>query len=357
VSSIYAAPPVRTDQLAVGAAPLATDLSWTAVQVIVDNPTNQWLYLPAPKRFIDPGRMGAVIPFPGNTQVVAQWQAPVGFVNPQIIAGQVATLVWLSPGIEVAPSPGVASSVNTFSDVLLTDRIDTAAGSNSKIYPMPRGAKTIMVTIDLGNASRSVLPTLMQAVCLPSDFNAILASGTVLNVNPRQLGLVNPEDTAFSISWTMAGANPANVLLDVVVTAENLLNPQNVAFQFDALQNLNVSMASASPASWQAPNGGNGSGTGSIGAGSNLTIVPAPGSGRNTQLFEIELQIVGAPNTFCDLQDDSGNPLGWRLDTTQSGERTLRFYGRNIGQHGVQLHNSSGAATGAINFGSQYNQS
>jgi hypothetical protein len=149
-----------------------------------------------------------------------------------------------------APAPNTIA-LDTSGFLLLTDSIDTAGGSGFKNYPMLPGAQTVMVTINRSNGTRSVNPTQLNVECQPSDFFPIQAGGAVLNLNPRQLGLVNPEDTKFTVLWTMAGANPLNVLLDVAVFSTNLLAPQNVAFQFDSSANLRVTMDIANPAAWQ----------------------------------------------------------------------------------------------------------
>lgn len=198
-----------------------------------------------------------------------------------------------------------AITVNQFSAPLLEDRIDTAAGSGSKLYPMPPGAQTVMVTIDLGNGSRTINPTQLIAKCFPSDFAPIQAGAAVLNVNPRQLGLLNPIDTAFDVEWTMAGANAANCFLDVTVLAANLLNPQNVAFQFDANQNLNVSMASAQPAAWQAANLTNAIGIGGVVAGST-TVIVAGSAGLNTRLYRVRMGVVAAAGSSITIECPTG---------------------------------------------------
>lgn len=140
--TIYEHPPVRTDTFAVAAAPLMTTLSWSAVQVIVDNPTTWWLYLPAARRYIRPGLMGAVVPFPGSTEVSAQWQAPIGYTQPTPVAGQEATLVWLSGGIEASPHPGVAAVVSQQQSVQASV-IAPAGGTNRVDVPIPVGTLTI----------------------------------------------------------------------------------------------------------------------------------------------------------------------------------------------------------------------
>ncbi|HZV49910.1 MAG TPA: hypothetical protein VFD49_09115 [Candidatus Dormibacteraeota bacterium] len=108
--SIYTSPPADTTVYAVGSDPLTKQLGWTASQVLVDNPTNQWLYLPQARRWVAPGVMGAVVPLPGNTSVQVAWLTPPGYTAAPIVAGQEATLVWLSPEIEAVPSPGVATT-------------------------------------------------------------------------------------------------------------------------------------------------------------------------------------------------------------------------------------------------------
>lgn len=207
----------------------------------------------------------------------------------------------------VAPMPGTIA-LDIVSPLLLSDRIDTAAGTGSKSYPMLIGAETIMVTIDLGNASRSINPTLLVAKCFPSDFSAIAASGAVLNVNPRQLGLLNPTDTAFDVEWTMAGANAANCFLDVSVFATNLLSPQNVAFQFDTNQNLLVSMAASQPAIWQAPNS---AAYVELATVSGTSHVIAATGGKTIHLHTIQLgtDVAAAGGVVYKLQNSSGGTV------------------------------------------------
>lgn len=159
-SSIYTSAPTQTDVYPVGAQPLQETVNWQAVQVIVDNPTNQWLYLPAAKRYIAPGVMGAIVPFSGSTAVQAQWQAPAGYTQPGTIAGQQATLVWLSPSITAAPDSGVATTpivdINGAS-VTISGPVDVtpAAGSTFDVT----GDVTVAGSVDVASGTVEISGT------------------------------------------------------------------------------------------------------------------------------------------------------------------------------------------------------
>jgi len=108
--SIYTAPPVYAADVAAGVDLAPVELGFTTSQVIVDNPTGQWLYIVPAGRYVPPGVFGAILPFGGCTQVSAQWSAPPGVSQPTAVPGQVANLVWLSAAIDAAPSPGLANA-------------------------------------------------------------------------------------------------------------------------------------------------------------------------------------------------------------------------------------------------------
>lgn len=142
--TIYEHPPASTDTIAVAGPPIDKQLKWTAVQAMVDNPTTWWLYLPSARRFIAPGIMGAVVPLPGSTGVRAQWQAPVGYTQPTPTAGQQATIVWLSPGIEASPHPGIATVVPSPQTTMLSN---PATGSTNGNFVVPAGTQSLSASV------------------------------------------------------------------------------------------------------------------------------------------------------------------------------------------------------------------
>lgn len=215
-----------------------------------------------------------------------------------------------SPGEILAgfvPQPNTIA-LDTAPLILLTDRIDTAAGTGSKSYPMPPGAQSVMVGIDKDDAAvggppnRTVNPTQIDVFGFPSGLDYILLGGTALNLNPAPLGLIDVHDTQFTVSWTSAGANPLNVFLDVVVTGTILTRPQNVAFQFYGPNlNLGVTEEAANPASWQAAGVSGAVGIGVVPAGTTNTIIGGS-AGLITRLYRVRLGVVASAGSSITVE-------------------------------------------------------
>lgn len=87
-------------------------LAFYAGAMIVDNPTNQWLWEPDSNRFIPPFFGGVVISLTGIQVVSLENRAPIGITQPPAIAGQVSSVKFSeadfpdSPGLPlITPRP------------------------------------------------------------------------------------------------------------------------------------------------------------------------------------------------------------------------------------------------------------
>lgn len=204
-----------------------------------------------------------------------------------------------------SPSPNTIT-LESKSPILLSDRIDTAAGTSSKSYPMPSGAQTIVLQVDQANASRNVGPTQLLVRCFPSDFIAVQIGGAAINLNTQALGLLNPIDTSFDVEWTMVGANPLNTFVDVAVLGQQVAKPQNIPFQFfGANNNLGVTEESANPASWQAANLTTAIGIGGVPAGTTTTVIPGA-AGLTTRLYRVRLGVVASAGSSITIECPTG---------------------------------------------------
>lgn len=357
--TIYEQPPVRTDTLAVAATPLTTTLNWTAVQVIVDNPTTWWLYLPAARRYIRPGLMGAVVPFPGSTEVSAQWQAPIGYSQPTPIAGQEATLIWLSAGVEASPHPGVAAVVSQQQSVQASV-IAPAGGNNTVHVPIPSG------TLSIGFAVRSeAIPgepghfyETPQAVSIFGDQTDIEYFSTTLATDTSVLAVpFDPSDMTVEVilaaaagdqskidvlAWPIAvsvavrqnpGDNPIGVTLIVPST--------DISYSIDnpavGENSLGVSLFQATPAPWQ-----RGSTilrfAASIAAGATAPLLAA-NANVTLYLFTMSLGVDAPAAGPVVLQDTNGTNLH-DFETTASIPNPFFGGGTNLAKGlGIQLHN------------------
>ena len=367
--TIYEEAPVRTDTFAVAATPLTTTLNWTAVQVIVDNPTTWWLYLPAARRYIRPGLMGAVVPFPGSTEVSAQWQAPIGYSQPTPIAGQEATLIWLSAGVEASPHPGVAAVVSQQQSVQASV-IAPAAGSNTVHVPIPSGT----LAIGFGVRSEAIpsepghfyqLPQLVSIIGDQTDIEyfatTVISAATAVLARP-----FDPSDTTVQVSLTAAAGdqskidvlawpiaisvaitqNPGDNPIAVVASNPGNGQPLTIDTGLDGTEAmLGVSMNLANPAPWQrgskilriAASIAAGATAGLLAANANVTLY----------LFTLSLGVDAPAAGPVVLQDTNGNNLH-DFETTASIPNPFVGGGTNLTKGlGIQLHNF-GAGTLAV---------
>lgn len=363
--TIYEQPPVRTDTFAVAATPLTTTLNWTAVQVIVDNPTTWWLYLPAARRYIRPGLMGAVVPFPGSTEVSAQWQAPIGYAQPAPIAGQEATLIWLSAGVEASPHPGVAPVTSQQQNVQASV-IAPAGGSNTVHVPIPNG------TLAIGFAVRSeAIPgepghfyETPQLVGIIGDQTDIEYLVTTSATNTTVLAVpFDSSDTTVQVNLTAAAGEQSKVDVlawpiaisvairqnpgdnPIAVVASNPTNgqPLNIDTGLDGTEQLlGVSQFLATPAPWQrgskilriAASIAAGTTAGLLAANANVTLY----------LFTLSLGVDAPAAGPVVLQDTNGNNLH-DFETTASVPNPFVGGGTNLTKGlGIQLHNFGAGA-------------
>ncbi len=86
-----ASPRVKTYIFGAGDLPFAQSMGFAAGSVIVDNPTNQYLFFPTPiSRFIPPSGNAVIIA--GVEQASFVWQAPVGQTQPASSSRNTLTL-------------------------------------------------------------------------------------------------------------------------------------------------------------------------------------------------------------------------------------------------------------------------
>jgi hypothetical protein len=100
---------VDTLQLLVGSPSFARQLGFLANGFVVDNLTNQWVFLSEPFVFIPPYTVAQAGPIQGTQKISARFLAPTGFTQPTTIAGQTAYVRVTadpqpsSPGVAIAP--------------------------------------------------------------------------------------------------------------------------------------------------------------------------------------------------------------------------------------------------------------
>lgn len=97
--------------ITVGSTEIKKQLGFFARGVIIDNLTNQWIFIREPFAWIPPYVSGRSIPLSGVQAVSVSFSTPTGFTQQTIITGQTAflrftaALVGAAPGVPVAPAP------------------------------------------------------------------------------------------------------------------------------------------------------------------------------------------------------------------------------------------------------------
>jgi hypothetical protein len=99
-------------------------------------------------------------------------------------------------------------------------------------------------------------------------------------------------------------------------------------------------------------------GLGSIAAGATVNLCNAIGPSSKVYVYEVNLHLKGAANSFGELQDTAGLTLRG-MDFSINDNYVFNFHGAQapaLGK-GLQVKNSSGAASGSINGGGNFGSS
>jgi hypothetical protein len=227
---IWTDAPVRTLVLKTGDQPLSEQLGWNAVNVVVDNFTNQYLYLPDAQRFVAPGQFGAVIPLPGPGRAQAVFQSPPLFVQAPLIAGQQATLVFMSAGVLASPSAGLISEVQLGAETPLvlgsTQPVNVPPPATPDVYPIPVGSLAVGVNLapnSVGGAGQFVQLSITGVQSGQKYFDS-------LNFEPHaglvQYVTLNAADTSVSVTIVTSVVPPfipGPIPIAVVINAAEVL--------------------------------------------------------------------------------------------------------------------------------------
>jgi hypothetical protein len=259
---------------------------------------------------------------PGDTIEISVISGPASVpVNGTLVGVQASSLADVAQGFSPAPNT-IALDTNSPSTAI--DRIDTATGSGSRVYPILPGTVSVGFGVDAdtqppppGVVNRGTIPTQIVLRGYPSGFNYLLATAAQLNVNGLLFALLDPRDTQFSVAWTVA-PGPQNDFIDVFVS------PIDLVKQIDADGNLLVSEQLAAPAPWQAaksiaPFSIN------MGAAGFVTVV-GPTAGQTMYLHHIFGSLSANGAASGNWTDSNGVVLS--QDTMQlGGPRPLQFGG------------------------------
>lgn len=91
--------------------PQEKQLAFLGRGIIIDNLTNQWIFIREAFAFCPPYVSGRSIPISGSQKITILFQTPTGFSQQPTISGQqaiiriTAALVGAAPGVPVAPAP------------------------------------------------------------------------------------------------------------------------------------------------------------------------------------------------------------------------------------------------------------
>lgn len=120
-------------------------LSFIASSVIVDNFTNQWLYVPAAQRYIPPWQYGVSLNLNGTTEGTILFQVPPGQIQNTAVTGQIVRSYWsdvnVSPSLGQSEQPssgsGSGSAPGYSQQAQYLDTIAVNGSANKNITPPP----------------------------------------------------------------------------------------------------------------------------------------------------------------------------------------------------------------------------
>lgn len=181
---------------------LDAQLSFLANTVVVDNGTNQYLYLGPSGRIINPYSHTVVVPLPSTEKATAKFITPPGIIAPPVKVGESATLHYISSGLPAA------SAQSTFSPPATQQVIDTQAANGagfSSTVSVPTGTHVLAI---IGKFSFG------QIVSISGVQSGVVYTTFTPTVNrPIFVPIVSAVDT--QVTWTSTAS--ANTLFLVAI--------------------------------------------------------------------------------------------------------------------------------------------
>lgn len=346
---------------------ITDNLDFVPQTVIVDNFTNQWVYLPTVPKFIPPGVSGATVPTNSTTtQLSALFQAPPGLSQPTLVitsSDGTITPAHLTFMEDAHPaSPGVVGQGDA--QKVIATLVSPANGSSPfETITVPAGTQSIgylsyieqFSPVHINPGVDTPIAITIQGHTTGQQYVSIFSTGAALNSSLANGGpqwvLLDPSDTA--LDCQISANVSTSAIVDILVSP--LAMSLDVAQAFD--ESLSVGNSNFLPATWQAAQHNFNIGVGSIAAGASVTLIPA---NANAQILihEINLHVVGVANSFFQIQDSNVPTTLRNMSGAINDAYVFNFHGafsnENAFNTSTVLKNTSAVASGAINGGGGY---
>ncbi len=335
--------------LTVGGVKLDQQLQFTCLTLLLDNPTNQYIFIPQGNIWVPPNTHGRVIPMQGGQVLQASFLTPLGVAANILIPGQFATLTALDSAMPA--SAGGLGQPSASSGFLGRVKLPTVPGTSTyTTVKIPQGTQTLGLNVVSPPGSPPTYPFSIQVVGDQSNnkyfgIYSILQASFSGNLFEPVLAL----DLSVTIQFYFSGAvgTDADVHCELWAIQSNQAvvatqNPQDV---WDVnvsapLIPLPVIIQPAHPLSVVAF-------TVVLGAGTVQNLIPAPVSATIT-LTHIHFSVGVTTNASVYLEDTAGTLIGI-LSVQTAGSFPIPYYGFSvIYGRGIQFHNPWGVSA---NFG------
>lgn len=205
--------------LTVGGQKLDQALQFGCNSLLIDNPTNQYIWLSQANRFVPPNTHGMVVAMSGGQALQAEFLSPVGIAPAIIIPGQFATLEAHQERLPLAS--GSLQPLGSQSQQQFLGRITIPANGVASIVPFTLPAGTHDLSFHGKFGYNNVFPTPPYAVSIGASFaaagvgqsfNVLPSAGSIHNILP--IPTYN-EDCIINVSGYSDGVNWVTGIVDV----------------------------------------------------------------------------------------------------------------------------------------------
>lgn len=247
----------------------------------------------------------------------------------------------------------------------------TAAANSSVVssISVPAGTQAIGYEVRSDAGADTPLLVTFHGNSTANDYFAVVPGSNIGGVQWSPFGAGDASVTVTVQARVLSPAridvlvSPMALAVNVVQRFADVWNVQllsnaglspNINSQGGGNATLAVDMQLAQPASWQAASADYAVGTGTIAAGATL-VLQAGTALRQMRLWEQSFHLTaGAAGSFGQLQDTGGTALR-QMNFAVADTYQFQFNGRALAVGlGLQIKNTSAAATGAINGGGSY---
>lgn len=162
--------------------------------ILVDNPTNQFVFLSNLNRYVPPLTHSAVIPGDGSQTLQAAFVTPPGQVANIAVKGQTATIIALSDAV---PASAGIQQPQGFQST--QQPLGTSAGGGTQIFTIPAGTHAIGLAFTSGGPRYVIVPVLSAV-----DTQIEISNAGGIFIVGVQTGITYYFTTAGTIPWEAA---------------------------------------------------------------------------------------------------------------------------------------------------------